>query len=49
MYSVMMIIKVNKNLKYNIGKLQGGIEVSENIPRFVITAEGDVGEEKEED
>jgi hypothetical protein len=45
----MLIIKVNGNLQYNIGKLQGGIRVSENIPRFVITAEGDVGEEEKEE
>lgn len=40
----MMIVKVSEDVEYKIGKLQKGIKVSKDIPKFVIT-----GCDKEDD
>jgi hypothetical protein len=34
----MFVVKVSEKLQYNVGKLQRGLEVSNNIPKVVITA-----------
>ena len=37
-YLLMLIVKVSDKLQYNVGKLQKGVKVSNNIPKVVITA-----------
>jgi hypothetical protein len=34
----MIVVKISEKIQYNVGKLQKGFEVSENIPKVVITA-----------
>ena len=36
---LMLVVKVSDKLQYNVGKLQKGVKVSDNIPKVVITAE----------
>ena len=36
-FCLMLVVKVSDKIKYNVGKLQRGIEVSDNIPKVVIT------------
>ena len=42
---MMLVVKVSEKLQYNVGKLQKGVKVSDNIPKVVITA--DLKDEKE--
>lgn len=35
----MLVVKISEKLRYNVGRLPKGIEVSHNIPKVVITAE----------
>jgi len=34
----MIVVKISEKIQYNVEKLQKGFEVSNNIPKVVITA-----------
>ena len=38
-YLLMLVVKVSDKLQYNVGKLQKGVKVSNNIPKVVITVD----------
>ena len=40
----MLIVKVSDKLQYNVGKLQKGVKVSDNIPKVVITVDNEDGD-----
>ena len=42
---LMLVVKVSEKLQYNVGKLQKGVKVSDNIPKVVITVGKKDGEE----
>ena len=39
LYPLMLIVKVTEKLQYNIGELNKKMEVSADIPKYVITPE----------
>lgn len=39
-FPTMIVVKISEKIEYNVEKLQKGFEVSENIPKVIITGHG---------